>query len=392
MSPLSKAIKRRVAFFCLVVPILVALLSSSCALINQSPVIQSVKADRDLVYVGDSVSIECLASDPDGDVVSYQWSANGGTVSEGGSSVSWTAPSSSGAYTATVTVSDATGGQATASLLIDVRPNQPPTIERLTSESSLVRFGDRVAVECLASDPDGDEISYQWSANGGAFSGDGSSVTWRASDTTGGYTLTVVAKDTKGGEASSSLVINVRLNEPPAIEQLTAEASSVGLGDSVAIDCLASDPDGDEVSYQWSANGGAFSGEGSGATWTAPDTAGDYVVGVTVTDGRGATTSAGLEINVLSNSPPVINTLKAEKTTVYIGKSTVIRCDASDPDGDELTYVWKSSRGELSGEGAEVDWTASGNCGDHVTVTVTVRDGSGGEVSRKMTLVVKKPG
>ena len=71
MSPLGKAIKRRVAFFCLAIPFLVALISSSCALTNQSPVIQSVKADRDLVYVGDSVSIECLASDPDGDVVSY---------------------------------------------------------------------------------------------------------------------------------------------------------------------------------------------------------------------------------------------------------------------------------------------------------------------------------
>lgn len=392
MHLLSKIMKRRVTLCWVASSLLVAIPSISCDLMNQAPVIHSVQSDRDWVYADESVSIECLASDPDGDEISYQWSANGGTISGEGSSVSWTASSGSGVYTATVTVSDESGGYATASLLINVRPNQPPTIEGLSAEASLVRFGDRVAIECIASDPDGDEISYQWSANGGTVSGDGSSITWRASDTTGSYTLTVAVRDVRGGEATSSLVISVRLNDPPIIEGLSADASSVGLGDSAAIECIASDPDGDEISYQWSASDGSITGDGSSATWTAPDTAGDYTITVKVIDSRDSVSSAELAIDVLPNSPPVVKPLQVEQTTVLVGKSTVIRCDASDPDEDELTYTWTASGGELSGKGAEVTWTALGSCGDQVTVTVTVSDDWGGEASRKVTLRVKKPG
>jgi hypothetical protein len=392
MCWLSRTAKRRVVLFCFVFSFSVALLSVSCEVANQMPIIQSVSSDKDWVYPGDNVSIDCQAYDPDGDTISYQWSANGGTIAGNGSSAIWTAPSGSGIYTATVIVRDVRGGYVTSSLFINVRANQPPTIDDLSAETNLVRFGDKVAIGCTASDPDGDAISYQWSTNGGTLSGEGSSVIWRAPDTTGSYTITVLVKDTRGGEATSSLVIGVRLNDPPTIDKLTAEANSVGLGGSVNLECLASDPDGDDISYEWSADCGTISGDGPIATWTAPETDGDCTITVTVTDSRDATASADVTIDVLPNSPPVINNLKAEQTTVLTGKSTVIKCDASDPDGDVLTYTWEATGGELSGKGAEITWTASGNCGDQVVVTVTVSDGAGGEASRKVTLTVKKPG
>jgi hypothetical protein len=63
-----------------------------------------------------------LATDPDGDSLTYGWSATSGTisVSESGSSINWTAPSTTGTYTITCTVSDGKGGSDTKNVNIIV--------------------------------------------------------------------------------------------------------------------------------------------------------------------------------------------------------------------------------------------------------------------------------
>jgi len=76
------------------------------------PIIQGVSSDKDWVYPGDSVSLDCQAYDPDSDDMSYEWSANGGTIAGNGSSAVWTAPSGPGTYTATVIVRDVRYGYA----------------------------------------------------------------------------------------------------------------------------------------------------------------------------------------------------------------------------------------------------------------------------------------
>jgi len=356
-------------------------------------VVQSVESQRDWVDVFNSIAIDCLAYDPDGDELNYQWSSNGGAISGEGSSITWTAPDNTGSYTTTVVVSDGRGGEATASLAVDVRLNRPPVIGRLSAESTLVRAGASITIECLAFDPDGDELDYRWSEGSGAISGEGSSVVWTAANKPGGSNVIVTVSDGRGGEVSAALSIRVQANEPPVIEGLSAGLSSVRAGASITIECLASDPEGDELSYQWSASGGIISGEGSSVTWTAPTLPGTYVITVEVSDGRDAVGSPKLlRLEVLPNEPPIIDSLKTEEMTVLLGRSTVIRCEASDPDGDELTYWWTATGGELSGKGPEVNWTALGGCGDRVTISVSVTDGYGGESSEEMTIKVRAPG
>ncbi|MDD5590686.1 MAG: Ig-like domain-containing protein [Dehalococcoidales bacterium] len=370
-------------------------LSVGCGIINKPPVIQSITAERNWVDTSHSVTIECLASDPDGDGLSYHWLANAGTVSGAGSIVTWTAPDNPGDYTVALAVSDGRGGKATASLTLDVRLNNLPVIEDLIAELLSLRAGDSATVECLASDPDGDELSYQWSANAGTISGTGSIVTWTAPGALAplGGTVSVTVSDGRGGEVISEIYIMIQPNELPVIEDLIAAVHSVRSGEEIAIECIASDPDGDELSYQWIPNGGTISGDGSSVIWTAPDSPGNYSVTVDVSDGRDAVSaSEPLELEVLPNQPPVINKLKAEKTILLIGKSTVIRCEASDPEGDEITYEWSADGGEFSGDGEEVNWTAAGGCGDQVTIIVTVEDGYGGEASAEIKIWVRTPG
>jgi len=88
---------------------------------NQSPVIDSLTCQWRQVKESMSVPIECAASDPDGDELSYSWSVDSGTITGEGAVGDWLTPRKYGVYTITVTVSDGRGGQDTASLEISVR-------------------------------------------------------------------------------------------------------------------------------------------------------------------------------------------------------------------------------------------------------------------------------
>ena len=94
---------------------------------------------------------------------------------------------------------------------------------------------------------------------------------------------------------------------------------------------------------------------------------------------------------VQSNKSPVIESLTAEPPIVNEGKSATVKCVASDPDGDELSYQWVATMGNISGQGSIVIWTGPDKCGNHV-ITVTVVDIGGKEATEELTIRVKKPG
>jgi hypothetical protein len=175
--------------------------------------------------------------------------------------------------------------------------NQSPLISSLTASEGRVSPSGSCQVKCVASDPDGDELSYTWSACGD-ISGEGSVVTWTVPAAPGDYTIAVKVTDGRGGEATMQLTIGVAINHPPVIDSLTAEPQRVKKGMTSNIECIASDPDGDELSYTWSASGGSISREGSVVTWVAPNAFGTYTIIVTVTDGRGGQATKSIDIVV----------------------------------------------------------------------------------------------
>ena len=74
---------------------------------NNPPVINSMTASATSVQQGGTVNLSCSASDADGDALTYTWTKTGGTLSSTtGTSTVWTAPTTVGTYTVTVTVSD----------------------------------------------------------------------------------------------------------------------------------------------------------------------------------------------------------------------------------------------------------------------------------------------
>ncbi|MCG2826214.1 MAG: right-handed parallel beta-helix repeat-containing protein [Thermoplasmatales archaeon] len=74
---------------------------------NHAPVVNSITANPTSVSTGGTVTITVDASDEDvGDILTYHYECTGGTISGSGSSVTWTAPDTTGDYTVTVYVND----------------------------------------------------------------------------------------------------------------------------------------------------------------------------------------------------------------------------------------------------------------------------------------------
>ena len=94
---------------------------------NTPPVISSgPTATPSTITDAQTSSLSVTASDADGDVLSYSWSATGGSVSGTGATAVYTPPrvTATTVYSVTVTVSDGKGGTASGSVNVTVNPRR----------------------------------------------------------------------------------------------------------------------------------------------------------------------------------------------------------------------------------------------------------------------------
>jgi outer membrane protein OmpA-like peptidoglycan-associated protein len=162
-------------------------------------------------------------------------------------------------------------------------------------------------------------------------------------------------------------------------------------GDTAAVSAMASDPDGDPLTYTWSANGGRVDGNGPQVRWLSAGTAaGSYTVTLHVDDGHGgaATCSADIGVEPKPNRPPTI-ACSADRNSVFAGERVHITCNASDPDGDPLTYAWRSNAGRLTANGPAADFDTTGLAPAAYSVTTRVDDGRGGAAEATTGVQVK---
>jgi hypothetical protein len=186
--------------------------------------------------------------------------------------------------------------------------NELPIIDSLNLlTTDELNPGEACQVECIALDPDEDELSYSWSADAGSLSGEGATVQWTAPDAAGTYTISVEVDDGNGGIASDQIIVGVLVpNNPPVIWSVDPEWKRLKKASNTPVVCLAADPDGDELSYSWTATdgegnpAGSFTGEGDTVTWFAPNAYGTYGITVTVSDGRGGEVSDTTTVIVCS--------------------------------------------------------------------------------------------
>jgi hypothetical protein len=195
--------------------------------------------------------------------------------------------------------------------------NQPPIISSLTPAQTQVYPSGLSEIQCVASDPDGDKLNITWAATGGSFSGAGYVVSWQAPEQYGTYEITATANDGKGGTAQMTITISVGANQSPQITSLTVDPSTIGPSGTAIVTCIASDPDGDVVTYNWSANEGNITGVGNKVTWVAPGKDGTFNITVTVTDGKGGEVTGNVGVTVaLATRTVTLNPIAEETGTV----------------------------------------------------------------------------
>jgi hypothetical protein len=106
----------------------------------------------------------------------------------------------------------------------------------------------------------------------------------------------------KGGTVPESVDVVVNLgpfpgNHPPALTA-NADQTSVAAGATVQFSAIATDPEGDALSYSWSFGDGTFAGSNASSVSKSWGSAGDYVVRCVVSDMKGGTASDSVLVRV----------------------------------------------------------------------------------------------
>ncbi|MHB1688625.1 MAG: LamG-like jellyroll fold domain-containing protein [Ignavibacteriaceae bacterium] len=89
--------------------------------------------------------------------------------------------------------------------------------------------------------------------------------------------------------------------------------------------------------------------------------------------------------NNVPNYPPRIKSLSPNTSTLITGDTVKIYCTAVDPDGDSISYSWKSSSGTIIGRGLQVSWASPKFTGNYI-ITCIVKDNLGLQDSVSDTL------
>ncbi|MXW55975.1 MAG: tandem-95 repeat protein [Gemmatimonadales bacterium] len=290
---------------------------------------------------------------------------------------------------------DDLGADVTARVVVEVTDvNEPPEVT-VTCDPCTVARGGKVRLEAKATDPDGDPLTYAWSASAGSFSGvSGAVAYWTAPAEPGPVTIRVEVSDGRGGSAAPAATVDV-FNSAPAFGQLTyvfeLPENLDGRENPVELGVVAAeDPDGDPLDYEivsgdrqrfaLGARDGVVRYIGPGEDFeTEPNR---YELTVRARDGFGgeARTKVVIEVTDL-NEPPKV-TASCDPCTVARGGEVWREANATDPEGDPLTYGWSAERGAFGGSADRpaVRWTAPAELGT-VAIRVEVSDGRGGSTS-----------
>ncbi|MBL8028665.1 MAG: hypothetical protein JNL74_19735 [Fibrobacteres bacterium] len=95
-------------------------------------------------------------------------------------------------------------------------------------------------------------------------------------------------------------------------------------------------------------------------------------------------------VNNSANRNPDIVSFTTTASKLGLGQSAILKCSATDPDGDPLSYTWESSDGgpldPVNAAGNEVVYTTHSCCGGITEIIVTVKDNRGGNSKTGMLI------
>ena len=91
--------------------------------------------------------------------------------------------------------------------------NGAPQISGLEASTLYVYPMGKSTINCIVSDPEGDDITFKWSCSDGEFTCTGPIVTWKAPNKYGDFHIMVIVQDSNGNSDQETLSIGVLVKE-----------------------------------------------------------------------------------------------------------------------------------------------------------------------------------
>jgi hypothetical protein len=308
--------------------------SAAVAVLDSLPVFSQDLTNRSNVE-GAVVSLSAGATDADGDALTYGATGlpTGLSINAGTGLISGTIAVGAAAqspFSAAVTVRQGAVPDATDTFTwsVTVAPvNAPPTVTSVTIDQASPRTNDTLTATVVASDPNGDPLTYgyQWRKNGvdiaGAVGATLALSTAGNGDKGDSIAVRVIASDAQASSAPVTSAAVAVLDSVPVFAQDLGNQSSVE-GGVVSLSAGATDADGDALTYEatglpagLSINAGTGLISGTVAVGAAAQS--PFSAAVTVRQGAvpDATDSFTWTVTTASATPPTVSGIGATYNT-----------------------------------------------------------------------------
>ncbi|GCL37155.1 hypothetical protein SR1949_22620 [Sphaerospermopsis reniformis] len=290
-------------------------------------------------------------------------------------------------------------------------PNQSPIFLSTPPNNLQLRAGEVLKYDANARDANGDPLTYQltFAPEGMTIDSESGIVVWiptkqqvekayqelqqinQAAIIRGRYDLVlphplfnvlVTAKDGRGGSALQYLTFELLSdNHAPLFTSLVPDNAKAQRGKTFQFQATAIDADNDTLTYSFNnstPNGMTIDATTGLVTWTPDDTQlGANQFTVKVEDGKGgqAFQTVTLTVNAADNNQAPIFT-STPRTTTRIGSSYFYQVEATDPNGDALTYSLVKAPTGMTLEKGLISWQPTAAQAGQQTVTIQASDGT----------------
>lgn len=367
-------------------------------------------------------------TDPDrGETLTYAWTVNGEEAGKK-ATLNWNAPDP-GSYKVHVDVSDPAGLTVSKDWQVKVIPaplspippqplpgavNAPPQITKYVPDEALIttQEGQNLSFATTVTDPDGDQLTYEWSVDGKRVARGSSTaqptLTWKAKGA-GNHGVRILVSDRAGLTAmrewqvavapspltapdTAPVTPPVTNNSPPQITTRTPDAAALktSTGQNLMFEAAAIDPDGDDLAYEWFVNG-KKTAQGPKFPFATTEK-GNRRIELRVTDARGLKASTQWEVEV--GAAPVVPRVvmftphqKRYATYPHLSRFFGIEVEVPGDTEPALTYEWKVDGRPVRG-GTLFEFKDQ-PIGSH-EVEVTAILSSGARVSQQWTVEVRR--